>query len=73
MFGGVGEFGRAGFQAEGARRGVMGDLAERDDHADGAELLQRFLEERAASGDLDRFWLVGGGQSFDRVEDDCAG
>ena len=55
MLGGVGEFGRAGLETERAGGGVVGDLAERNDHADRWQLLQRFFQERAASQEL---WLI---------------
>ena len=41
MLGGVSEFGRAGLETEGAGGGGVGDLAERDDHADRRQLLDR--------------------------------
>ena len=72
MFGGVAEFGRGGLEAKGAGSDGVGDLPERDDHPYCGQLGERFLEERAAGGDFDRFGLVGGGQAFDRVEDNRA-
>src|SRR5687768_13636769 len=73
VFGGVAEFGYARLEAERACRGIVRDLAERNNHLHRWQLRQRLLEEWAAGGDLGRLGLVLWRQAFDRIENDCPG